>query len=390
MVAKALDLAPPVWFFWGMESIKQRFKKEKGAYEELRAIAHGQVVKWVLTDKVLWLPCPVCSPDEAPAKIVSRRAAANHAYGYDRKGRIVVIEDLHWDHENAAGGGAKQKTAVFEHFLRYPGSQIWVSCFRLKNLFSVQAATESSGRIVESREYRFDIGAERTRYVWDGKVLKAAISIDGAGRPTSEAVYDWANNETRFYRIRRDGTRVPEGEPTAEAVNLKVLWKTIQERLLKAIPRMVAAAGIKQRVYCLALAYDGEGDVLPPLLGIGLASEREKWVSECGKDAREMIWNPAEFAHYEKDYTQIQDEELDEACQSFNQAAAERVSGNPAKRMLSDLAGALARYDWSRKLKTTPDFVVFAVDLELADLRKNLKVSVPAARLNQLKKAGYL
>ena len=63
------------------------------------------------------------------------------------------------------------------------------------------------------------------------------------------------------------------------------------------------------------MAYDDEGnDTLPPTIGIGLESERQRWKTEHGKRAKDVVWNPAEFHHYEKSHTQLSDDALDEAC----------------------------------------------------------------------------
>jgi hypothetical protein len=46
--------------------------------------------------------------------------------------------------------------------------------------------------------------------------------------------------------------------------------------------------------------------------------------------------------------------------------------------------------DWKGKLNTTDDFIVYAVDTDGADLRKNLKVSVPPKQLAKLKAARLI
>ena len=58
--------------------------------------------------------------------------------------------------------------------------------------------------------------------------------------------------------------------------------------------------------------------------------------------------------------------------------------------LLNEVAAELAGLDWSKKIKTTPDFVVYAVDFELGDLSKNLKKSVAPALLKKLKAANLL
>ena len=57
----------------------------------------------------------------------------------------------------------------------------------------------------------------------------------------------------------------------------KFAKETIRARLLACIPQVIANAGLSESIYCVALAYDGEGnDSLPPTIGVGLESERER------------------------------------------------------------------------------------------------------------------
>jgi hypothetical protein len=166
---------------------------------------------------------------------------------------------------------------------------------------------------------------------------------------------------------------------------LKSIKDTILTRLLALIPQVVTNAGLKDAVYCVALAYDGEGnDPLPPTIGIGLESERKRWLAAHGKDARDWVWNPAEFLHYEKSHTQIEDEELEEACDLLNSKLAEGDSIAPAVKLLVEVATELNRYPWPETFLRTSDFAVYAVDYELGSLRKNLKACLPADRLAAL------
>jgi len=176
-----------------------------------------------------------------------------------------------------------------------------------------------------------------------------------------------------------------------KGVNIKGVESKIRELLIHAIQRTISKAKIEETAFCVALAYDGEGnDVLPPCIGIGLECERQRWVKEHGKDAKDFIWNPAEFTHYEKDHTQLEDEELDKACELLNGLLRPKENYAPAIKLLNSVAAELGKLDWKGKLKTTPDFVVYAVDFELGDLKRNLKLSVPPAKLEMLKKAKLL
>jgi hypothetical protein len=169
---------------------------------------------------------------------------------------------------------------------------------------------------------------------------------------------------------------------TSPDLNLKA---TIRERLELLVPQVVANARINEPIYCVALGYDGEGnDVLPPLIAIGIESERQKWLGEHSSDAKHMIWNPADFFHFEKPHTQLEDEVLEEACDLLNTYLAERDSLSPAVKLLIEVAAQLNRATWPSTVKRTPDFVVYAVDFEGGSLKKNLRSCLTADQFKDL------
>jgi hypothetical protein len=174
-------------------------------------------------------------------------------------------------------------------------------------------------------------------------------------------------------------------------ITVKSLKATLQNRLLTLVPQVVAAAPIQEPIYCVALAYDDEGnDALPPVIGIGLESERQRWRTEQGKKAKDFVWNPAEFHHYEKPHTQIFDDVLDEASDYLNSKWAE---GNPAAsvaKLLAEVAAELTRQAWPVSIRRTGDFVVYAVGFEGSGLRRSLKASSSPDQLALWKQTGLL
>ncbi len=71
----------------------------------------------------------------------------------------------------------------------------------------------------------------------------------------------------------------------------------------------------------------------------------------------------------------------------MNRELGYKGSNEPARKLIIQVAADLAKVDWSGKLNTTEDFIVYAVDTDLADLRKNLKLTVPPKQLAKLKAA---
>ena len=122
------------------------------------------------------------------------------------------------------------------------------------------------------------------------------------------------------------------------------------------------------------------------MLGFGLEEERRQW--RDADSTRSNVWNPAEWTHYEKKYTQLADQKLDELVELLNSQWKEKGTTAPAKKLLLDICRDLAGRQWP--FPTTPDFVVYCVDFELSELRKNFKALLPSARLAEFKKAKLL
>jgi len=177
-------------------------------------------------------------------------------------------------------------------------------------------------------------------------------------------------------------------KPLPNGVTMKSLAMQIRQKLTALVAATVAKARIKERVYCLAINYDCEGNpLLLPELGIGLESERQARLKRGGRDAKRDIWNPLEFSVFANPRTALQgrDKALDRACDLFNRELEHEDSDEPARKLILQVAADLAKMDWSGKVNTTEDFIVYAVDTDGADLKRNLKQSVPPKTLARLK-----
>lgn len=181
------------------------------------------------------------------------------------------------------------------------------------------------------------------------------------------------------YRRPRSGESISE------------LTRKIQLALEEVIPRMLSAARIPDEVYCLLLVYDAENDLLPPMLALGRNADREVAVAKHGTDAKVDLWNPADFRYFNIPELRIETEDVVGPCRLMNQQLAMKGQCAPAKHLLNRVAATLMQRDWKGVLNTTGDFIVAAVDLESQDdLDRNIKKSVPAKMIQNLKRHGFI
>jgi hypothetical protein len=379
------------------EDLVKRFVAEPGAYNTLKQQAESAVLRWRYSKGELWDFYPTRN-DVLTTEEVANSDQADYAYGYDGKNRVVYIHHYRTNRQYNHDASGKliiteTKNICIEYFLRHRDNTIEISRFQSDRnppiLQGVYWARTEGPRIVELESLN-----ERTYdhllYFYEGDFLKTEQTFDEHERLTFECVNEKDGSHV-LYKIRPDGSRRDLNAPRPKGLTVKALTETVRKRLLETIPQTVKAAGIKEPVYCVALAYDGEGnDVLPSSLGIGLESERKQWLEAHGRDAWQFIWNPAEFHNYERDHIQLDDDELSEASDSLNEILSDRSSTAPAQRLVVEVAAELNKLDWSKLIQTTPDFVIYAVDFELGHLKKNLKKILPPAKLTTLKSAKLI
>jgi hypothetical protein len=383
--------------------LKQRYAAECNTYSELKALVEPQVVRWRYSNGLLWSHAH-CQQDILTTEEADPEQAQN-AYGYDADGRVVCVRQFTTDRRYNVSSSGQLETILtrrvdMEEFIQYAGGTMEISEFGTRKppndtptlLRVYEVRTEGSRTAEEAEFHPPEDRFEHTKYVLKSDGSETEQGFDENGKLVLETENN-ADGSYQMYKIRQDGSRFLLGQPMPKGVTVKSLTEVVRRRLLEAIPKTVKAAGIKEPVYCVALAYDGEGnDVLGPYLGIGLESEREQWRRQHGEQAWLHIWNPAEFKHYEKPHTQLgkDDQELTEASEWLNNALEDRDSKTPAIKLLVEVAAELEKLNWSRLLKVTPDFVVYAVDFELRDLRKNLKKIVAPGKLSEFKAAKLL
>ncbi len=375
-----------------MKTLEELRDEWRDSYKKVVKRAKDTIVRWEFNSSNGYFAGPLANECYGipRGRTIKDKSKAKSHYGYDAQGRIVYVwAEIHIGkcyefctfYENKVADMAKYE------------SDFW------------DGKTET--QLVSVVRTHFMDGRESsTELISCGKLI--GIKIDQAAKPvTVIQVFEWTNDQLTRIRV---GTRV-EGEfengdifdiaydDSGKIVSMVKTWKTgtvqrliqklpagvtmdslakdIRERFSAAILATAARSKIKERIYAVALAYDGTDVVLPPVAGFGLESERKQWLGQ--KDAKSMIWNPAEWTHYEKDYTQLEDPKLGELVELFNLQLQIKGSSAPAKKLLLEVCRDLSAQRWP--FPTTPDFIVYCVDFELSELNKNFKVLLSPARL---------
>lgn len=147
------------------------------------------------------------------------------------------------------------------------------------------------------------------------------------------------------------------------ADELRAAEETIDDRLPAAVEEWIARVRPDSPAYCLAILYS---DTWSPSLGIGTAADLERW----GPGRTDRMWNPAEFPCFDPEPAELNTPDLTEA---YRVTAQQWGSDTPDKIRTKCLALAAELKDRQLALRQADEFVVYATDLELVDLKANLR-----------------
>jgi hypothetical protein len=366
-----------------MNPLLKRFQTERKNFDQLRKLAESRVVRWDYWDTPTWYWDPEDLLEDRDNMVgpqkpkPATKAKAESSYGYDKGGRVVVIRE-----RSRITPGEMDYT----HLLRYTGNKLIGTRFMGDIPCDVFEATLSQGRIVRLEQLE-DRG-------WNWK------TIEWQGDKVSKALWGWRGRKPhRQLNYGKDGRVIADIDlekpqkriPLPKGMTMQSLTNEVRERLARAVIDTVTKAKIKQPVYRLALNYDCEGNpLLPPELGIGLDLERQQTLSRGDRDAKLQIWEPESFSLFANNRTELKDSRLSRACDLLNRELGYEGTSDPARKLILEVAAGLNKVDWQGKLNTTDDFIVYAVDTDLVDLRKNLKQSVPSRQLRKLKAAHLI
>lgn len=369
--------------------IEQRFEAEADKLAEIRERFRTRVVRWAYAEMEIWdwMEKRQWVVDE---NMLVDPKNALYSCGYDVSDRPIML--CHFDSETVYEPEPRQiplGTVWCEEFIEHQQDTLEVLRF-VRGELERLSRLRFEGKLLVEDESVIQGVYQHTLIHYEGSEKKRQQSFNNKGKIFFEIDFG-PQGEESYFRVRHDGTRFRLGQPLPKGITVKSLKDTVRQRLLELVPELISAAAIPGPIYCVALAYDDEGnDALPPIIGVGMESEREGWIAEHGKRAKDFVWNPAEFQHYERPHTQLFDNVLEEACDYLNSKWAETDSTAAAANLLIETAAALSQMEWPPSIQRTPDFVVFAVGFEGGGLRRSLKASLGPEKLALLKGKGLL
>ncbi|WP_424655567.1 hypothetical protein [Capnocytophaga leadbetteri] len=149
-------------------------------------------------------------------------------------------------------------------------------------------------------------------------------------------------------------------------ISYKKLSEKVAERFYTLLVPTVKEYSVKEPLYCLNIAFDYQC-VMPPTIGFGTESQRQKWKETLGKRANDLLWNTADYEHT----VEIEAEQEDTALfELFNQETEMQEKESAATKLLVACAKRLKEEWASLGIPSTDDFVVAVSDIEESFLKK--------------------
>jgi hypothetical protein len=156
--------------------------------------------------------------------------------------------------------------------------------------------------------------------------------------------------------------------------------------LVELIPKAAAQLAVDDPIACLAVTYDRSAQLS---IEISAATADER--SDLSSVEAQTAWSPADF----EAGTDIEIDDI-EPTQLVRQQLAlldaddvDVAAGSElGRRLLCAVAVRLNQHDWPATLPVTDDFVVYAVDLELVDLERNLTECLSPNQLDHFREKG--
>jgi len=202
-------------------------------------------------------------------------------------------------------------------------------------------------------------GSGYEEYVYTGDAV-TRINVFHNNRPyvTINAAYDCAGL-VRLAKVWENSMELVYERPPP-GFGIEQACRVVRRELIRQIPIAVRDLGIDLPACCVVLVYQSEFP-LDVMVHVGLDSE----------------WFPANM----DDQADVDLSAVADTARLLTQELALSHREELGRDLLCAVAAELNFYNWSKIMPVTEDFVVFAIDLELVDIDRNLAACVPPERL---------
>lgn len=399
-----------------VSDLDARFSRLSEEYELRRSTAHAAVVRW---DWYSWeafdlRPLHYERDLLKPGRRLAERPPLDrdhHRIGFDADSRPVAI----LEYSGFLGG-----QLYYETYRDYRAGAGLVD----------EAHFYADGRPIYLHQYRYEAGLIRSassaatggggyeEYQYTGQqVTRIAIYYAKPSHKPGKRLYPLAPyaviraayddaGMSRLEILSEDGpaplTELKYERPPA-GFTIDEACRTVHRELVAKLPATVSGLAIDEPAYCVVLAYLPENP-LDVRVHVGLDEQRRERLAEQsdmdenGGEERWIgdIWSPGDMGEDTPvDLSAVAvtarllGQELSLA--DADDIASPRGRGSEwGRELLCAVAAELNAHDWTQELSTTDDFVVYAVDLELADLDRNMPACLPLTRLALLRERGLL
>jgi hypothetical protein len=357
--------------------LQSLLKKPPAPYKAFKKQAESAVARWEWASGELYSLRPWYHVIHDVPR--GRRLAAPPArkvdiykFGFDAADRLAVV----WEYVGYPG-------KYCDHFLVRKGDEILEYQYSFARDFKAAPEHVARYRFAGDRLLSYErLGKGRSTteaYEYDGDRLvriHCAVGLDGGKRTVTRA-YDFAySSNGEVARIEQDDHTVVYQGARPKPPKLSALLDAMRQALVKRIPAAVRSFKLTEPAFCLALAYDGEAyeGMLPPTITLGLQSERRAWEAAGTKKVlRELLWDPQTFRTFDADGLNYCDDRVLRIAEGIVAQLKSSGDSEPARTLLVAACRELNKLKWQTLTAVTDDFVVYPVDLECADLVRNMQ-----------------
>ncbi|MCB9608948.1 MAG: hypothetical protein H6716_20320 [Polyangiaceae bacterium] len=379
-----------------MPTLKKLFDTAGGRYEEVRDAAEASIVRREWADSPRYWLEPYYGESNCFGRgklvempVVDARGLVEH--GFDAEGRLVVVRTYNELPKRQWLPGRGEERPASEVYFVYHADEVDALCFDSdagKSVVNVARYRYQGHQLVEVQT-RYRIGAERVEYFeWAGELpVRARASQPGYER-LLEFTHDASGELELVEWVYPNGSRAEMFRRIHEAP--EVVLERVKGALQVAARDLLGACDVGTPIAAIAMWLDMEAfeHLLPPRVGLLTLEEQTAFASEPAK--REYVWSPVEWEHYDTQELEFEDEALHRAASDANQLIWQQGLYQQARDLVDVVCRELNAEGLGSLLQSTPECIIFPVDITSGDGEQGVRRVVTEAQLTALKRKGLL